>query len=53
MILQIHLITKKNQILAFGLSIPASKFVDINLFRHRGAIDLVLDFLIKLITQKN
>ena len=31
-----HFNLKKDQIIVLELSIPASKFVDINLFRHRG-----------------
>ena len=43
---------EKKSDFSFGISIPASKFLDINLFRHRGT-SIGLVFPIKLITLKN
>ena len=44
MTLPTHLILKKSDF-SFGISIPASKFLDINLFRHRGtSIDLGVSY---------
>ena len=36
MINLIHFNLRKNSDYSFGLSIPASNFIDINIFKHRG-----------------